>query len=104
MDGPGSVRVTLPNGDSLTLGGGGGGIGVAIHGWSRDCQSNSGLRGVIGMVIHILPSIVRITLDSKAEVRHDMALLDMSELHLPWCNMYICQAQSTNLDHLFFAA
>ena len=25
--------------------GGGGGIAVAIHGWSGDCQSNSGVRG-----------------------------------------------------------
>ena len=24
---------------------GGGGIAVAIHGWSGDCQSNSGVRG-----------------------------------------------------------
>ena len=42
-DGPGTVRVTLVYGDTLTLGGGV--IAVAIHGWSGDCQSNSGVRG-----------------------------------------------------------
>ena len=31
--------------DTLTWGGGGGGIAVAIHGWSGDCQSNSSVRG-----------------------------------------------------------
>ena len=41
MDGPGSVRVTPVYGDTLTWGG----IAVAIHGWSRVCQSNSGVRG-----------------------------------------------------------
>ena len=47
MDGPGTVRVTPVYGDTLTYvgGWGGGGIAVAIHGWSGDCQSNSGVRG-----------------------------------------------------------
>ena len=40
-DDPGTVRVTPVYGDTLT----GGGIAVAIHGWSGDCQSNSGVRG-----------------------------------------------------------
>ena len=43
-DSPGSVRVTSVYGDTLTYGGGGG-IAVAIHGWSGDCQSNSGVWG-----------------------------------------------------------
>ena len=46
MDGPGTVRVTLVYGDTLTWGGG---IAVAIHGWSGDCQSNSGVRGYSDM-------------------------------------------------------
>ena len=41
MDGPGTVRVNPVYGDTLTWGG----IAVAIHGWSGDCQSNSGVRG-----------------------------------------------------------
>ena len=46
MDGPGTVRVTPVYGDTLTWrgGGGGGSIAMAIHGWSGDCQSNSGVR------------------------------------------------------------
>ena len=39
MDGSGTVRVTPVYGDTLT-----GGIGISIHGWSRDCQSNSVLQ------------------------------------------------------------
>ena len=31
------------------IGRGGGGIAVAIHGWSRVCQSNSGVRGYSDM-------------------------------------------------------
>ena len=42
MDGPGTVRVTLVYRNTLT---GGGGIAVAIHGWSEDYQSNFGVRG-----------------------------------------------------------
>ena len=44
MDGLGTVRVTPVYGDTLTYGGWGG-ITVAIHGWSGDCQSNSGVWG-----------------------------------------------------------
>ena len=51
MDGPGTVRVSPVYGDTLTWGGGAGAIAeatpsrVAIHGWSGDCQSKSGVRG-----------------------------------------------------------
>ena len=38
MDGAGTVRVTPVYGDTLI-----GSIAVAIHGWTRDCQSNSGV-------------------------------------------------------------
>ena len=50
MDGPGTVRVTPLYGDTLTWGG----IAVAIHGLSMDCQSNCGVRGYsdIGGGIH----------------------------------------------------
>ena len=43
MDGPGTVRLTPVYGDTLTYRGGG--LAVAIHGWSGDCQSNSGVWG-----------------------------------------------------------
>ena len=36
MDGAGTVRVTPVYRDTLTWGC----IGVKVHGWSRDCQSN----------------------------------------------------------------
>ena len=44
-DGPRTVTVTAVNGDTLTWGG----IGVVIHGWSEDCQSNSGVQGFSDM-------------------------------------------------------
>ena len=46
MNGPGTVRKTPVYGDTFDIGGRGWvGIAVAIHGWSGDCQSNSGARG-----------------------------------------------------------
>ena len=50
-DGPETVRVTPMYRDTLTWGGD---IGVPIDGWSRDCQSNSGVQGYsdIGVPIH----------------------------------------------------
>ena len=62
---------------------GGGGIGVSIHGWSGNCQSNSDVCGYsnmggIGVPIDRYPGTVRVTLDSKVEATHDMALLDIT--------------------------
>ena len=47
-----------------------------------DCQSNSGVRGYSDMGgKECGPGTVRVTLHSKVEARHDMAQLDMSDLH-----------------------
>ena len=46
-DGLRTVTVTAVNGDTLTWGGEG--IRVVIHGWSEDCQSNSGVQGFSDM-------------------------------------------------------